>query len=290
MKTDVKLKLKNLQKWNFTAFFIHLGAFLFTLFYLKSTTSRAVIYRNAFDNAGQSISRVDFPIKLEVTGTSNLKYLTAAFFGVTAFAHLLYGTDILGSGLYTKSILGRGWNPYRWFEYSISAGIMIYIISVVSGTKEQVSAVSAALITPGLMLQGYSVEGLLHQNELHDWSIGKVKNLPKVEAAVLWSNFIPAWLLFFVHWYIILSNYTKIIREAKAAGKPIDTSVTLMVYSQIFFFAMFGVIQTFQVYRWTTAKHGRLEWSYIEYEKVYLILSMVTKLALAGAIVYALRP
>ena len=287
---DTKMKLNDLKKWNYVAFFIHLGAFIFTLVYLKSDDSKAVIYKNAFDPNTVQISRVDFPIKLEESGTTNLKYLTAAFFGVTAAAHLTYATDFFGRGFYSKAILGRGWNPYRWIEYSISAGIMIYIISVVTGTKEQVTATAAALIVPGLMLQGYSVEGLLHQNELHDWSIGKLKSKPIVEAAVLWSNFLPAWGLFFVKWYIILSNFTKISNEAKADGHPVDSSVSIMVYSQVIFFSLFGVIQTYQVYRWSTAKVGRVEWSYIEYEKAYLILSMITKLALAGTVVYALRP
>jgi hypothetical protein len=279
----------DLSIWNYMAAILHLGACVFTLLYLKNEKSRALIYRNSFDDATTNISRVDVPVKLENAGTTNLKYLIAAFFGVTSASHLLYATDFFGSKLYTKSVLGRGWNPYRWFEYSISASIMIYIISIVSGTKEQVTAIGTALITPGLMLQGYSVEGLLHQNELHDWSIGKLQKKPYVESAVLWSNFIPAWFLFIVKWYIIISNYSKITKEAKAADKPVDGSVSFLVYSQVVFFALFGVIQTYQVYRWATAKIGRHEVGYITFEKAYIILSTVTKLALAATVVYALR-
>lgn len=279
----------DLTIWNSMASILHLGAFIFTILYLKSANSKAIIYRNAFDDATTNISKVDIPVKLETAGTTNLKYLIASFFAVTSASHLLYATDFFGTKLYTRSVLGRGWNPYRWIEYSISASIMIYIISIVSGTKEQVTAVSAALITPGLMLQGYSVEGLLHQNELHDWSIGRIEKRPYVESAVLWSNFIPAWFLFIVHWYIIIANYTKITKEAKAATKPVDASVSFLVYSQVIFFGLFGVIQTYQVYRWATSKVGRREVGYITFEKAYIILSTITKLALAATVVYALR-
>lgn len=279
----------DLQKWNYIACAIHLGAFLFTIFYLKDDNSKAIIYRNAFDDSTTNISKVDVPIKLEKAGTTNLKYYTAAFFAVTSLSHLAYATDFFGRGYYTHSIFERGWNPYRWFEYSVSAGIMIYIISIISGTKEQVAAISTALITPSLMLQGYSVEGLLHQNELRDWSEGKLKVQPQVESAVLWSNIIPAWFLFGVHWYIILSNYAKITQEAKNAGKPVDNSVVFMVYSQLLFFSLFGFIQTYQVYRWATSTKGRHEWGYIEYEKAYIALSAITKLVLAASVVYALR-
>jgi len=283
------VELADIKKWNYLASAIHLGAFLYSAYAIDSAKAEAKIYNYAFDSTVTNISKVDTPVKLEDAGISNLKYLTAAFFLVTSMAHFLYATDFFGRGYYSKTILGVGWNPWRWVEYSISASIMIYIICIVTGTKEQVQAMSTSLIVPGLMLQGFSVEGLLHQNELHKWSVGTIKAKTKIEAVVMWSNFIPAWFLFFVKWFIIISNYQKLAREAKAANKPIDSSVTFMVYSQLVLFSMFGFIQTYQVYRWTSSRPGRVEWNYITYEKAYIILSTFTKLVLAGTVVYALR-
>jgi hypothetical protein len=62
-----------------------------------------------------------------------------------------------------------------------------------------------------------------------------------------------------------------------------------MVYSQLLFFSLFGVIQTYQAYRWITLRPGRIEPSYLIYEKVYIVLSAVTKLILAGVVLFALR-
>lgn len=238
--------------------------------------------------APPSESRVDIPVKLGNESIIDLKYLVVAFFAITAAAHLLYATDFFGKGWYSSQILGFGWNGFRWIEYSLSASLMIYLISASSGTKDQVSAVSAALITPGLMINGFTTERALKQNELHMWSLqGGMK--PDIDASIILSNIIPAWSLFFVKWYIILSNYTKLSREAKEQNKPVDSSVSFMVYSQLIFFSLFGVIQTYQVYRFFTSHEGRIEPAFIDYEKAYIILSTVTKLALAGTVAYSLR-
>jgi hypothetical protein len=167
---------------------------------------------------------------------------------------------------------------------------MIYLISVASGTKEEVSAISNALITPGLMVNGFTNERVLQQNSLYEWSRKpSLDTKPDVDAYILLSNLVPAWILFGVHWYVILSNYSKLSKEAKNDGKSLDSGVGFMVYSQLIFFSLFGVIQTYQAYRWATLKVGRLEPSFIVYEKAYIVLSAVTKLALAGTVIYALR-
>lgn len=262
---------------------------------LKNRSRRLVnVFRLKFDETQpESESRVDIPVKIENTQTVDLKNIVVAFFAITSIAHLLYATDFFGKGWYSSQILGFGWNPFRWIEYSITAGLMIYLISIASGTKEQISAVSNALITPGLMINGFTNERALQQNKLHDWSLQAANDSyipkPEVDSSIVLSNIIPAWVLFGVHWYVILSNYSKLSKEAEAEGRTLDKSVGFMVYSQLIFFSLFGLIQTYQVYRWATLKVGRIEPSYIVYEKAYIVLSAVTKLLLAGTVVYALR-
>ena len=279
-----------LKTWNYAAFAIHLIATIVTLSILQDKSKRTVqMTRLKFNEDETTESRVDIPVELENESVIDLKYLVVAFFAITAAAHLLYATDFFGKGWYSSQVLGFGWNPYRWVEYSLSASLMIYLISAASGTKDQVTAISAALITPGLMINGFTNERALKQNALHDWSVDNSLPKPDIDATIVWSNLGPAWFLFAVHWYIILSNYSKLVQEAKDAGKPIDESVRVMVYSQLVFFSLFGVIQTYQVYRWATSRKGRTEASFIAYEKAYIVLSTVTKLVLAGTVVYALR-
>jgi hypothetical protein len=283
--------MNTLSKWNYAAAVVHLGATIYTAVTLNNRSKRLVdVFRLKFDDQQTpSDSRVDIPVKIESKEKVDLKIFVVAFFAVTAVAHFLYATDFFGSGWYSSQLLGFGWNPFRWAEYSLSAGLMIYLISITSGTKEQVSAISNALITPGLMINGFTNERALQQNALHDWSLQPDQPKPYVDYYILYSNLLPGWALFGVHWYVILSNYAKLSKEAKDAGTPLDQSVGFMVYSQLFFFSLFGIVQTYQVYRWATLKPGRIEPSYIIYEKVYIVLSAITKLALAGTVVYALR-
>ena len=200
--------MKELIVWNYAAFIIHAVATIISLFLLQDESKRKVqMIRLKYDRTKLTESRVDIPVTLEDDVIVDLKFLVVSFFAITAFAHFLYATDFLGKGWYSSQVLGFGWNPYRWIEYSFSATIMIYLISAASGTKDQVSAVSAALITPGLMINGFTNERALKQNELHDWSIDNSVPKPNVDASIVWSNLGPAWFLFAVHWYIILSNY-----------------------------------------------------------------------------------
>jgi len=282
--------METLQTWNYAAFGIHAIATVVTLSLLQDKTKRTVqMTRLKFDADKETTSRVDIPVQLEDDSVIDLKYLVVAFFAITAAAHLLYATDFFGQGWYSKQVLGFGWNPFRWVEYSLSAAVMLYLISAASGTKDQVSAISAALITPGLMINGFTNERALKQNELHAWSVDNSLPKPDIDAEIVYSNLIPAWFLFGVKWYIIFSNYGKLLKEAKDAGKPLDKSVTFMVFSQVFFFSLFGVIQTYQVYRWFTSREGRTEPSFVNYEKAYIVLSAVTKLALAATVAYAIR-
>ena len=281
--------METLSKWNYAASFVHLAATILCITLLRSKEKRMIqMTRSKFDSVAETESRIDIPVEIENDVKFDAKFILVLFFGITSVAHLLYATDFFGKGWYSSQVLGYGWNPFRWVEYSLSAGVMIYLISAASGTKDQVSAVSAGLIVPGLMTSGFSIERALHQNAIHDWSIGN-GDKPKVDTEIVLSNLIPAWFLFGVKWYIIFSNYGKLVKEAKDSGKPLDKSVTFMVYSQVFFFSLFGVIQTYQVYRWFTSREGRTEPSFFAYEKAYIVLSAVTKLFLAATVAYAIR-
>lgn len=282
--------MESLKKWNYGAAVVHLIAAILAITRLNKKASRMVqMCRLQFDDEKEKESRIDIPVKLEDTGKVDLKFIVVFFFAFTSVAHLLYATDFFGKGWYSSQVLNFGWNPFRWVEYSITAGLMIYLISIASGTKDDVAATASALIVPGLMINGFTTERALKQNALHDWSLNPAMKKPEIDAEIVWSNLIPAWFLFGVNWFIILSNYYKLSTEAKKAGKPFDTSVTFMVYSQLGFFSLFGVIQTYQVYRWYVSKVGKTEPSFIVYEKGYIILSAITKLLLGLTVAYALR-
>jgi hypothetical protein len=282
---------KDLSRWNWAACILHLTATIVTYNIIGPSTrpNRLVDMQHLiFDPTGLPTSKVNLPVTLEPDITVDIKFLVVTFFAITAVAHFLYATDFLGRGYYTNAIFGYGWNPYRWIEYSLSAGVMTYLITIVSGTKEQVSAIASALIVPSLMISGLTTERSLNQNALHRSTVRGGKQA-HIDPVVVWSNIGPSWFLFFTNWFIILLNFYRISRKAKQTGNPVDFSVQFMVYSQLAFFSTFGLILSYQVFRWATSRPGRIEPAFVFYEKAYVILSAITKLLLAATVVYAIR-
>ena len=248
--------------------------------YLKE--KKVQLYSTSFNVSGTPASDIDYPQTLTPANAYvNVKILTVLFFALTALAHVAYATDLFGTGTYTRAVEGFGWNPYRWFEYSVTASIMIYIISAVAGNKDIVTALTAAFITPGLMLQGFTTEREIHQNALAAW--GKGGELPDVDVPILLGNFLPSWLFFFIKWFLIFNGFWALQNNLRNANKPIDPNVTRMVYIQFFGFAAFGIFQTKQVYDWWRALHSAARFSipsYAFYEKGYILLSLVVKVLL----------
>lgn len=269
---------KQLSTWNWVAAALHSG---FALWALSLPTKKVTLYDFKFDVSVVPASDLDYALETQPGGTVDLKALVVAFFSVTALAHVAYATDIFGRGGYARAVTGYGWNPYRWLEYSVTASIMIFVIAVVAGAKETSQALVAALLTPGLMLQGLTVERELQQNATAAWASGAVSKRPTVDPVLVWFNFAPAWFFFALKWYIIWNAYLILKQDLDAAGRPLDPRITELVTIQFVGFTLFGVIQSFQVYGWVTNTRGH--WTqapYIGYEKAYIVLSLVVKAAL----------
>ena len=271
----------SLVVWNSVACALFLG---FTIWSLTLPSQSITLYTFAFDTNVSPATDLDYPQKLEPYGTTNLKPFVVAFFAITALAHFLYATDFGAvfrgqSGPYTSAVYGYGWNPFRWLEYSITASLMIWIISVVAGAKEWSTALLATLITPGLMFQGLTTERALHQNAIAKWAEG-LRAKPKDDAIIIWANFAPAWLFFALKWFIILNAFFVLDSELKDAGKAIDPRITQLVWIQFVGFSLFGVVQSIQVYGWAGPYKNFAQVPYVAYEKAYIVLSFLAKAAL----------
>lgn len=263
----------NLSRFNWFAAFAHTACGILSMIFLKSKS--VPLFKTSFDATVPATSDIDFPQTLVPSGTTvNIKSLTIAFFFITAIAHVLYATDFFGKGWYSNAVFGFGWNPFRWFEYSITASIMIFIISVIAGNKDNAVAWTVSLITVGLMFQGYTTERELHQNML-----AKSFASAKVDPLIVWGNFVPAWLLYAIKWYLIFNALTSLQKDVKqqTAGY-LNGKVTWLVLLQFAFFTMFGVVQTVQVVLW--AKKIQPSIPYVKFEVAYVWLSLFAKVGL----------
>lgn len=179
--------------------------------------------------------------------------LIAAFVFVSAAAHL---TTIL-PGVYEWYLrnLDRGINYLRWYEYSISASIMIVIIALLVGVYDLPSlillfAINAAMIMFGLMM------------ELHNQTTQRTN----------WTAFTLGSLAGVVPW-VIISLY--LFAPATRSIGDVPTFVYGIYVSLFIWFNCFAINMWLQ-YR------GIGPWrDYIFGEKVYVFLSLTAKSALA---------
>ena len=279
----------SLETWNWTAAILHAS---FAIWVTTLPNKKVSTFKFTYKVDEDPVSDLDYELDLQNSKQVSLRDPCVIFFALTSIAHVAYATDFFGRGGYKSSVFGLGWNPWRWLEYSITASIMIYVIALVAGAKEDSTALVAALITPGLMLQGLTVEREIKQNEFADWTRSSKATSEDVDPILVWSNFGPAWLFFALKWYIIFNAYFQLKKELKDQGKPLDSRITSLVYIQFVAFSLFGVVQTAQVYSWVSlsrdTSNGKASY-YIAYEKAYILLSFLAKAALGISVANLLR-
>lgn len=265
----------SLQSWNYAAVVLHIGMLIYVF---TIPNKNVTLYKFKYEVDTSPSSDLDYALTTEEGKKTSIKPFVLLFFGITAIAHLLYALNFWG---YEAAIENFGWNPLRWFEYSLTASLMIYVIAIVAGAKEESTALTAALITPGLMLQGLTVEREIHQNALAAWASFQAPK-PDIDPVLVWANFLPAWFFFGLKWFIIFHAYNVLKKQLKEEGKTIDPKITQLVFIQFACFSVFGIIQTCQIYGWWTKTRGH--WSqgrFIMYEKAYIVMSFLAK-ALLG--------
>ncbi len=190
-----------------------------------------------------------------------LAYLVAAFFLMSAIAHYLVANE------YRKKYeagLKRGINKFRWIEYAFSASTMMVGIALLSGVSDISSLVMIFAITAIMNLMGLMMEVHNQTTKKTNWLSFNIGVLAEVAA-----------------WSIIVIY----MLGAIFYGSGVPTFV-YFIYGSIFvFFSCFALnmyLQYKQVGKWKNYLYG---------ERMYIILSLVAKSALAWQIFFgALRP
>ena len=196
-----------------------------------------------------------------------------AFFFVTAFFHALYA--IMGKS-YDKLISNRN-NYLRWIEYSISATLMMRIIALQSGVRDQYTLTLISTGTVGVMLQGQIVEAALANSN---------KKLTNEEKSVVMTSTIVGWILMVANFYVIVKQFMGLSDDIDGFGCPdvkIPDFVVYIIITQLLFYSTFGLIQIYQIYK-------RMNGSKVDYsniERMYLIDSLLSKVTLGALLGYS---
>jgi hypothetical protein len=208
--------------------------------------------RYGFDPATETI----FPETVSFVD-ANLPLLVAGFLFISALAHAAIATV-----LYERYVayLDRGMNPYRWYEYSVSASLMIVVIGMLAGVWDVGTLVALFGLVAVMNLAGLLMEQRNEATAETDWT--------------------PYWvgvLAGIVPWLVIAITF---IGTVTASGGEFPEFVIYIYVSIFIFFNLFAlnmVLQYLEVSRWQNYLFG---------EKMYIVLSLVAKSALAWQVYF----
>jgi hypothetical protein len=174
----------------------------------------------------------------------------AAFLLLAAVDHLLVAGP---AARWYERNLARGQNPARWWEYSVSASLMVVLIAMLSGVSEATALVAifganAAMIFFGLVMEQVNRPG----------------------APVDWRPFVLGCVVGAVPWLAIGLQIAVSASEASVPGFVVAIFVSL-----------FALFNSFAVNMWLQFRRTGRWRSYLFGERAYLVLSLVAKSALA---------
>jgi hypothetical protein len=231
-----------LKTFNLVMGFLHLiqGSFMLLLsndFTLPLTYSTAVL--NEVTQTISPVSETFFDLRIGP--------LVALFLFMSAIAHFLIATVLYK--WYVKN-LKKHINPARWYEYSFSASLMIFLIAMLVtiydfGTLLALFTLTAVMNLMGLMM------------EVHNQTTKKTN----------WLSYRVGCIAGFIPWVVI---FIPLITAESVPDFVIAIFITIAIFFNLFAINMY--LQYKKVGKWQDYLYG---------EKVYIILSLVAKSALA---------
>ncbi len=203
--------------------------------------------RYEFDVATESLA----PTTVQLVEVP-LPLLVAGFLFLSAIAHTIVAT--VRYDAYVR-YLERGTNPYRWYEYALSASLMIVVIGMLAGIWDLGTLVALFGLVAVMNLCGLVME---RHNELTDRPDWTAFNVGVVAGAVPW---------------VVIAI---VLVGSVVAGDGDVPDFVIYIYVSIFvFFNLFAInmiLQYRETWRWRRYLFG---------ERVYILLSLVAKSALA---------
>ena len=173
--------------------------------------------------------------------------LVALFLFMSAIAHFLLAT-ILYKWYVNK--LKNHINPARWYEYSFSASLMIFLIAMLVTIYDIGTLIALFTLTAVMNLMGLMME-------IHNQTTKKTN----------WTSYYIGCISGFIPWVVI---FIPLITAESVPDFVIAIFITIAIFFNLFAINMF--LQYKKVGKWKDYLYG---------EKMYIVLSLVAKSALA---------
>ncbi|MDP2671444.1 MAG: heliorhodopsin HeR [bacterium] len=178
--------------------------------------------------------------------------LVALFFFLSAAAHLIIAT--LWRASYEED-LKKGMNRVRWIEYALSVSVMMVAIALLVGIYELTSLIMIFALVAVMNLMGLMMEVHNQTTEKTSWLAFKIGSF---------AGIVP-WVVVGLYFW-----------AASAYGEGDTPTFVYWIYISIFVFFNCFAINMYLQYK----RIGKWK-DYIFGERVYMVLSLVAKSALA---------
>ncbi len=250
MNQNFEIKLKGLRNFNTIMGFLHLIQGVFMIIVSNDTTYP--IYTNflKFDIANRALvpdPKLWYELPFGIG--------TAVFLLLSATAHFYLST--IGYKRYVEN-LRKGQNPVRFYEYALSSSLMIVLIGMLVGIWDLGSIILMFGINAMMNLFGIMME-------YHNQYTKKTN----------WTAFIYGSIAGLIPWIIIVIYFLSAINSSGAKPPAFVYAIIPTIFVFFNIFAINMVLQYKKVGKWK---------EYIFGEKVYIILSLLAKTALAWMI------
>lgn len=178
--------------------------------------------------------------------------ILASFLLISAVAHFVIA--FLRNNQYNEN-LKKGMNPYRWYEYALSSSIMIVLIAQFLGIWDLWSLVMIFVLNASMIMFGYLME--------------KINQYPKKTD---WSAYLMGCVAGLTPWIVMAAYFVAALGSGET-NPPTFVYLVLLIYFIMFnTFSINMILQYKGIGKWKDYLYG---------ERVYIILSLVAKTALA---------
>ena len=244
--------LKSLRRFNLFMGFLHLlqgsAMLVFALTIDKIKDFRLPVWSYFLNFDETQMRLVTQPEKL-----FNIPFavLVSVFLFMSAAAHFLISAP--GTNKIYNRDIELGINKFRWYEYALSSSLMIFLIAMLFGVYDIGALILIILINASMNLFGLLME-----------------ELNQIKLKTDWKPFIFGTLAGLGPWVVIV-----LYAFGNADPAEVPWFVYAIVGSYFFFFNTFPlnmILQYKKVGKWRNYLYG---------EKMYIILSLVSKSVLA---------
>lgn len=306
---NCNINIKEFESYNKILAVLHssLGAG-FALYFYDNNKKYGTDYKDSIDTTyREHIPNLDINVdtqSVEKKWTSDeasyspdiktVEELIVLFFSITSLFHVYYASNVNGN--YEK-MLENGNNWVRWIEYSITSTIMLYIIAILSGVKDEgvytsIFSINIAMIYAGQLVEEYADDEIEFMGKMvPKWivpmTLGFVLLLAEFNVIIKsFNNNISSVdkLISNLNKY---KDFPKDSDEYKKYKLYLEFSDKLefpswlkyTVYGLFAFFSSFGFVSLYGVVK---------KEPYEKTEKRYLLLSLISKAFLGGIVAYGL--